>query len=418
MPKKIIITMIHHQRVKSKVTTKTPSGPLAGIKVIDCSTIVAAPTCSQLLGDYGADVIKVESPAGDEGRKLSTKNKDGISTHFLGLNRNKRSIGLDLNSEKGREVLLDLLKDADVFLENFKPGTLEKWGIGYEELLKERFPQLIYCRISGFGADGPLGGLPGYDAVAQAFSGIMSFSGEPDGDPLRVCLNVVDTATGLYAHGAIGMALLERHQSGKGQLLDLSLYDTAFSLMHPFASTWINSGVSPARMGSRHPNAAPYDVYPVADGHVLLCTVNNLQFSRLCSLLDCTTLTEDPRFCDNNSRLANADALSEILINQLTTQEKLPFAIACLEAGIAVGPVLSVEEALNHPHAATRQVILEKDNYKAINNPVKLSRTPTQLHRKPCHYGEHNDEILKEIGLTSSQITALKEQGILFDEPT
>ncbi len=392
-------------------------GPLNGIKVIDCSTVVAAPTCSQLLGDYGANVIKVESPAGDEGRRICTTNEDGLSTHFIGLNRNKRSIGLDLNKEKGREVLLQLLEEADVFLENYKPGTLEKWGIGYEQLLRERFPRLIYCTISGFGADGPLGGLPGYDAVAQAFSGIMSFSGESGGDPQRVCLNIVDTATGLYAHGAIGMALLERQQSNKGQMLDLSLYDTAFTLMHPFASTWINSKINPERMGSRHPAAAPYDVYPVADGHILLCVVNNVQFSRLCNLLDCPTLFDDPRFIDNANRVKNIDALSGILTELLQSQEKLTFSVACLEAGIAAGPVLTVEEALSHPHAAARKVTLERDNFKVINNPVKLSRTPTQLNRKPCQYGEHNNEILTEIGLSNREIKSLKEQGILFDEP-
>lgn len=395
-----------------------PKRALEGIRVIDCSTVVAAPTCTQILGDHGADVVKVESPHGDDGRRLGVPTDLGISAHFLGLNRNKRSVGLDLESPEGREVLLALLEDADVFLENFKPGTLEKWGIGYEECLKERFPTLIHCHITGFGSNGPLGGLPGYDAIAQGFAGIMSFNGEEGGGPLRLSLNAVDTSAGLYASGAISMALFERTRSGLGQTIEVTLLDTSLTMIHPFAANWLHYGQEPKRMGSRHPNAAPYDVYPAADGHVLVCVANDRHFKRLCELMGQPEIAEDPRFTKNADRVANMPALTEAMAGLFADKKKMEISLMCLEGGVAVAPILTVPEALEHPQVAAREMIIEEGEYKAIGIPVKMSRTPGRMSRLPPKYAEHNREVLSAAGFSDDEINRFIEKGVLREETT
>ena len=395
-----------------------PKRALEGIRIIDCSTIVAAPSCTQMLGDHGAEIIKVESPNGDDGRRLGTPTEIGVSAHFLGLNRNKRSVGLDLETEEGREVLLRLLEDADVLLENFKPNTLEKWGIGYEDYLKKRFPKLIHGHITGFGANGPLGGLPGYDAIAQGFAGIMSFTGEKEGDPLRLSLNAVDTSAGLYLNGAIAMALFERTRSGLGQSIEVTLLDTSLTMIHPFAANWIHYGKEPERMGSRHPNAAPYDVYPAADGHVLVCVANDRHFKKLCELMGHPEVAADPRFAKNADRVANIDEMSETLAAMFADKKKVDISMMCLEGGVAVAPVMTVPEALDHPQVAAREMIIEDGAYKAIGIPVKMSRTPGRMSRIPPKYAEHNQEVLTEAGYSSEEISRLTEKGILREKTT
>lgn len=241
------------------------AGALAGCKVIDLSRVLGGPYCTQILADHGADVLKIEPPGGDETRGWGPPFLGDTASYFVGVNRNKRGMTLDLSQAAGQELLRHLLADADVLVENFKPGTLEKWGLGYDTL-KERFPKLIHCRVSGFGADGPLGGLPGYDACAQAMCGLMSVNGEADGDATRVGLPVVDMVTGLNAAVAILLALNERARSGLGQFLDITLYDCALSLLHPHAPNYFYSGKTPGRSGNAHPNIAPYETLPTASG--------------------------------------------------------------------------------------------------------------------------------------------------------
>ncbi len=266
--------------------TSTPTaGALAGIRVLDISRILGGPYCGQILGDHGADVLKIEPPQGDDTRTWGPPFKDGVASYYMGLNRNKRVQHLDLSQDAGRERLLALLEQADVLVENFKIGTMERWGIGYDTLSR-RFPRLIWCRVSGFGADGPLGGMAGYDAALQAMSGIMSVNGEAGGEPLRVGLPVVDMVTGLNAVIGVLLALQERHRSGKGQFVEATLYDSGLSLLHPHAANWFMDGRAPRRTGNAHPNIYPYDTFRTGTKPLFLAIGNDRQFATLCDVLE------------------------------------------------------------------------------------------------------------------------------------
>ncbi len=256
-------------------------GALAGFRVIDLTRVLGGPYCTQILADNGAEVIKVEPPQGDEVRDWGPPFKGGLSAYFAGVNRNKRAVGLDLRTSEGQEVLFRLLEDADVMIDNFKPGSLERWGIGYEDVLQERFPRLIYCAITGFGADGPFGGFPGYDAVAQALSGQISVNGTPETGPIRLGIPIVDLATGLFAAIGVLMAAEERRRSGCGQRVDASLFDTGVALLHPQAANYFMSGKTPLPTGDSHPNISPYDQYPTGKGNLFLAVGNERQFRYL-----------------------------------------------------------------------------------------------------------------------------------------
>ena len=239
------------------MTDPITDGALAGFRVVDLTRVLGGPFCTQLLSDHGAEVIKVEPPQGDEVRDWGPPFKDGLSAYFAGVNRNKKSVGLDLRNDRGQEVLFKLLDGADVMIDNFKSGSLEKWGIGYEDVLSKKFPSLIYCSITGFGADGPFGGFPGYDAVAQALSGQISVNGAPESGPTRIGVPIIDLATGLYAAIGILLAAEERRKSGKGQRVDTALFDTGVALLHPQAANYIMSGKAPVLTGNSHPNISP-----------------------------------------------------------------------------------------------------------------------------------------------------------------
>ena len=280
-------------------------GALTGLRVIDLSRVLAGPLCTQMLADHGADVVKIEPPAGDETRLLGPPFDDaGDAAYFGAVNRGKRALGLDLARPEGRAVLEALLKDADIVVENYLPGTMERWNLGYDEVLAARHPRLIYCAISGFGADGPLGGLPGYDAVLQAMSGLMSINGTPESGPTRVGVPIVDYVTGYNALTGILLALAARQQTGKGQRIDATLFDTALGLLVPHAANWLSSGRTPGRLGSAHPNIAPYDKFAAGDGELFLGIVNDGQFRRFCRQVKREDLLEDPRFGTNAARLA------------------------------------------------------------------------------------------------------------------
>ena len=286
------------------------TGALAGIRVVDLSRILGGPYCGQILGDHGADVLKIEPPQGDDTRTWGPPFRDGVASYYYGLNRNKRVMQLDLTTPAGREVLLALLADADVLVENFKTGTMEKWGLGYDTLA-ERFPRLVHCRVSGYGADGPLGGLPGYDAAIQALTGIMSINGEADGGPLRAGLPVVDMVTGLNAVIGVLLALQERERSGRGQFVEAALYDSGLSLLHPHAANWFMNGKTPVRTGNAHPNIYPYDSVATGTDPVFLAVGNDRQFAKLCAHLGVPELANDPRFAWwNRLRKVNSSWLS------------------------------------------------------------------------------------------------------------
>jgi crotonobetainyl-CoA:carnitine CoA-transferase CaiB-like acyl-CoA transferase len=369
------------------MNNSSPTGALAGIRVVDLSRILGGPYCGQILGDHGADVLKVEPPQGDDTRTWGPPFRDGVASYYLGLNRNKRLMRLDLTTDSEREALMTLLAEADVLIENFKTGTLEKWGIGHEAL-SQRFPRLIHCRVSGFGADGPLGGLPGYDAALQALNGIMSVNGEADGTPLRVGLPVVDMVTGLNAALGVMLALHERRRSGRGQFIEAALYDSGLSLLHPHGANWFVDGKTPQRTGNAHPNIYPYDSMATGTEPIFLAVGNDRQFAILCKYLDAPALAADERFASAGARSVNRAALKAELEALLAAHDGPPLADALVKAGVPCAPVLSVSAALQHPHTAHRGMVVElPGGYRGIASPIKLSRTPASYRFAPLAEG-------------------------------
>lgn len=369
--------------VNAPAAGAAPGGALAGIRVIDLSRILGGPYCGQILGDHGADVLKVEPPQGDDTRAWGPPFRDGVASYYMGLNRNKLGTRLDLASEQGRSVLLGLLEGADVLVENFKTGTMEKWGLGYEQL-SQRFPRLVHCRVSGFGADGPLGGLAGYDAAVQALAGIMSVNGEVGGEPLRVGLPVVDLVTGLNAALGVLLALQERARSGKGQFIEASLFDSGLSLLHPHAANWFMDGREPKLTGNAHPNIYPYDAFPTRTAAIFLAVGNDRQFALLCRHLGAAELADDERYARAGARSANRAALRELLVALLASHDGPGLADELMAIGVPCAPVLSVSEALNHPHTAHREMVVKiGDGYTGVASPIKLSRTPATYRHPP-----------------------------------
>ncbi len=364
---------------------------LTGIRVVDLTRVLGGPYCTQILADHGAEVLKIEPPAGDETRGWGPPFIDDTAAYFMGVNRNKKGLIADLSSDSGRQFLKTLLQQADVLIENFKPGTLEKWGLGTDVLSKE-FPTLIHCCVSGFGADGPLGGLPGYDACAQALCGLMSVNGEKGGEPTRVGLPVVDMVTGLNAAIAILLALNERRNSGLGQYLDISLFDCAVSLLHPHAPNYFAGGKVPELTGNAHPNIAPYETFATASGDIFLAVGNNRQFATLCRILQQEEMSTDARYLTNADRLANRQDLREELGEILQHHKASVLADELMRAGVPASPVNNVAQLLDHPHTQHRNMVIEKGNYRAINTPIKLSRTPAVFRYPPPGFGEHNQE--------------------------
>jgi len=392
-------------------------GALAGTKVVDLSRVLGGPSCTQILGDHGAEVIKVEPPSGDETREWGPPfqtDEEGekiASSYFIGINRNKRCISLDLRTEQGKEVLLRLLEDADVLVDNFKAGSMEKWGLGYQEVLQEKFPRLIHCRITGFGIDGPLGGYPGYDAAVQATTGLFSVNGTQDSGPTRLGIPVIDLGTGLNAVIGITMALFERERSGEGQQVDVTLFDTGVGLLFPHASNWFMDGKIPKRIGNAHPNVVPYDLFETATQPIFLAIGNNGQFRKALVILGRPELADDPRFVTNGARNENRDVLRGILGELLAGHDGAELNQKFLEGGVPSGPALNVEEIMEHPHTKHRNMIFEEGDYRGLGAPVKLSRTPASLRTPPQSFGAGNREVLRETGYSDAEIDDLMASG-------
>lgn len=375
----------------------TATGSLANLKVIDASRVLGGPYCGQILGDHGADVIKIEPPGGDETRGWGPPFLDGAASYFLGLNRNKRGIALDLAQDAGRALLLALLKDADVFIENFKPGTLERWGLGHEELAR-RFPRLVHARVSGFGADGPMGGLPGYDAAIQALCGIMSVNGEKGGDALRVGLPVVDMVTGLNAALGVMLALHQRAESGKGQFVEATLYDCGVSLLHPHLPNYYLSGKVAAPSGNAHPNICPYDTFATNTEPLFLAVGNDRQFATLCRIVGRSDLTKDERFATNGARNVHRDALKVELEAAMTAFDCAALSDTLIKAGVPCGAVRTIDKVVDDPHTRHREMVIDIGAYRGTGSPIKLSRTPASYRWAPPGFGEHTREVLAERG--------------------
>lgn len=388
-------------------------GALSGIKVLDLSRVLGGPYCTQILSDHGADVIKVEPPGGDETRSWGPPFVDRTASYFIGVNRNKRDIALDLSRAEGREIVLRLLSEADVLVENFKTGTMERWGLGYEAVLRSRFPRLIHCRISGFGADGPLGGAPGYDAVAQAMSGLMSVNGEPASGPTRIGIPIVDMASGLNAVIGILLAMNERQRSGAGQFIDISLFDTAVGLLHPHAANWFVNGQPPRLVGSGHPNVVPYDKFKTRSGEIFLGIGNDGQFRKFCEFIGAPELAADLRYASNGERNGNRDGLRASIEALLADRDAAELCEALLKAGVPAGPVNSLPEVLEHPHTRHRHMVVELGaGQRGLGVPVKLSRTPGQAQAPAPAIGQHTREVLEALGYPESEIDALVDAGV------
>ncbi len=390
-----------------------PFGALAGLKVIDLTRVLGGPYCTMILSDHGAEVIKIEPPQGDETRGWGPPFLDGDASYFLGVNRNKKALALDLGRPEGREVLLRLLADADVVVENFKTGTMEKWGLGYHTDLAPRFPGLVHCRVSGFGAEGPLGGLPGYDAILQAMTGLMSINGSAETGPLRLGTPVVDLATGLYSALGIMMALHERQRSGLGQYLDMTLHDCGMALLHPQAANFFLNGRRPMPPGNAHPNICPYDKFATATGDIFIAIGNDGQFRKLMEVLGQPEVAQDPRYVNNGLRLQNRLALTETLAGLFSDKDGQSLTLTMLRAGLPAGPVMGVDQAMRAEHTKARDMVVDVGDVRTLGTPIKLSRTPGGPQSRPPHFAEHTDDVLGAHGFTPEEISALEASGVL-----
>jgi crotonobetainyl-CoA:carnitine CoA-transferase CaiB-like acyl-CoA transferase len=394
------------------MSNKTEHSALSGLKIVDLTRVLGGPYCTQVLADHGADVIKIEPPQGDEVRDWGPPFHEGDAAYFIGVNRNKRGMALDLTRSEGREVLMRLLEDADLLIENYKPGTLEKWDIGYHQVLRQRFPRLIHCRISGFGSDGPLGGYPGYDAIVQAMAGWFSVNGERGGEPTRLGVAMVDMGTGLYSAVALLMALYERQRSGLGQYIDMTLYDCAVSLMHPHIINYNMTGNIPVATGNAHPNISPYETFRTRTVDIFIGAGNNRAFAKLCHELLAAELIEDERFLTNANRVQNREPLKAEIESRLMRIDGAAFAERLLAAGLPSGPIYNTAQVVAHPHTVHREMIVNKDWYKMTGIPIKFSRTPGSIRSLPPKFAEHTKEILAQAGVAQEQIDQLVDSGV------
>jgi crotonobetainyl-CoA:carnitine CoA-transferase CaiB-like acyl-CoA transferase len=392
--------------------------PLDDLVVVDLSRILSGPVCTMLLADMGAQVIKVEPPpSGDDSRQWGPPFIGGISTYFLSINRNKKSLGLNLKTDDGRHVLWKLIERADVLIENFRPGVLEKLGFGYHAVAKAN-SRVVYCSISGFGQTGPYRDRPGYDVIAQGESGIMDLTGYPDGPPAKLGASLADVVAGLYAVNGILVALLARHRTGTGQHVDVSLLDGMVSTLTYQALIYLSTGRSPQRLGTRHPSIVPYECFQARDGFVNIAVTNQKQWENFCQVLGFSQIATDPRFETMKSRLAHYDELRP-MIDQVVSKMTRAETIACMsEVGIPAGPINTVGEIMEDPQIHAREMVVELTHpeygpLRVLGIPIKLSDTPGIVENAPPRFGEHNREVLSELGYSEEDIRRLAEAGVI-----
>ena len=394
------------------------NGPLAGIRVVDLTRILAGPLCSMMLGDMGADVIKVEPPdKGDDTRGWGPPFVAGESAYFLGINRNKRSLTLNMAVPTGQQVLAGLVEKADVLIDNFRIGTLEKWGFT-DPWFEQHAPRLIRCSITGYGSTGPKAALPGYDFILQAESGLMSICGEPDGGPTKYGVAIVDVCTGMLACSSVLAALNARHRTGKGQKVELSLYETSLAMLINVASSYLTAGRNAGRFGNGHPSIVPYTTYQAADGMIAIGIGNERQFERTAEVLGHPEWATDERFVSNRARVENRTAIDG-LINEALSHDDADIWLAKLKAvGVPCGKINSVAEALDDPHTAARDMIETVEHrtigaLKMLGIPFKFSETACSVRRPPPTLGQHNEEILGELGLDDKAIGELRQAKVI-----
>ena len=410
------------------MTKKTFTGPLQGLRILDLSRILAGPTCTQMLGDLGADVIKVERPReGDDTRKWGPpylKDLNGIDTtesaYYLSANRSKRSLTVDISFPEGQKLIRKLAGKSDVLIENYKVGGLKKYGLDFSSLNKE-LPNLIYCSISGFGQTGPKSHRPGYDFMIQAMGGIMSVTGEPDGSPMKVGVGIADVMCGMYAAVGILAAIRHREQGGKGQHIDLALLDSQAAWLINSGLNYLTSRQDQHRLGNAHPNVVPYQVFQTSDSFFVLAVGNNTQFKKFCEFADSPELADDIRFRTNKDRVHNRDVLAE-LINDLTKKFSTSYWLEELEKlQVPCGPVNSIREVFEDPQIQHRGMEISMPHHLSgngkvslIGSPLKMSETPVSYSNAPPTLGQHTDEILEELlGISEKERAVLAEKGVI-----
>lgn len=375
--------------------------PLHGIRVLDLSRVLAGPYCTMVLGDLGADVIKVESPDGDETRAWGPPFTNGESAYYLCVNRNKRSIVVDFKTDEGRKILQELVKQSDVLVENFRPGTLARFSLDYESASRAN-PNLIYCSITGFGQTGPLRDKPGYDFMIQGMGGLMSITGVPDGEPMKVGVAVTDLFAGQNAVIAILAALQARTQTGKGQHLDISLFDSQVAMLANIASNYLVSGNLPKRYGNAHANIVPYQSFQASDAWFVLAVGNDRQFEKLCEVISKREVASDVRFRLNAERVKHREELIPILKPVFLTKTSGEWLSMLENAGIPCGPINSLDKVFSMPQVEARQMLIhmehpEIEDLRLVGSPLKFSDTPVDFRLPPPRLGEHTEEVLKEL---------------------
>ncbi|HEX5863605.1 MAG TPA: CoA transferase [Casimicrobiaceae bacterium] len=403
---------------KSDAKRPAHPGPLAGMRVLELAQIMAGPTCGMMLADMGADVVKVEKlPGGDDARGYREPRVNGVSAPFLIMNRNKRGIALDLKHPSGRGILLRLVESADVLTENFRRGTLEKFGLGYEVLSKAN-PGLIYCAVSGYGRTGPFGDKGGFDLIAQGFAGLMAITGEPGRPPVKTGNPVADINAGILAATGIAAAYAHKLRTGQGQVVDTSLMEAALQQTYWQAAIYFATGESPGPSGSAHVLTAPYQAFRASDGWINIGGANQANWERIAEVLGHPEWCGDTRFATNSARMENLGALAALMNAVLVTRSKAEWIHAFDAAGVPVGPVHSLGEALTHPQTLARAMVVdlvhpEAGATRALGSPLHFSATPTRIDRAAPLLGEHTREVLRECGYAEQEIETFVAEGVV-----
>ena len=393
------------------------AGALDGLRVLDLTRILAGPLCTMMLGDMGADVIKVEPSAGDDTRVWGPPFVGSEAAYFLGLNRNKRSLTLDMSGREGQALLARLIEKSDVLVDNFKLGTLARWGFT-DAWFDEHAPRLVRCSVTGYGPTGPKAAQPGYDFILQAESGLMSICGEPDGGPTKYGVAIVDVCTGMLACNSILAALNARHRTGRGQKVEVSLYESSLAMLVNVASNYLTSGRQGGRFGNGHPSIVPYTTYPTADGMIALAVGNDAQFARCASVLGHPEWAQDARFIQNRDRVANRDLVDAMIAAALQRDATDAWIVKLQAAGVPSGRINTVAQALDDPQTAARRMVETVEHpvlgtLKMLGTPFKFSDTPTSVRHAPPTLGQHTDEILRELGVDAAAIAELREDKVV-----
>jgi len=406
----------------------TPPGALDGLLVLDLTRILAGPFCTQMLGDLGADVIKIERPgAGDDTRHWGPNyvrdgdgNDTGESAYFVSANRNKRSVTIDLSRPEGAALVRQLALQADILVENYKVGGLAKYGLSYDDLKIDN-PGLVYCSITGFGQTGPYANRAGYDFMIQGMGGVMSLTGEPDGAPMKTGVAIADVMCGMYASTAILAAIRHRDVSGEGQYVDMSLLDTQVAWLINQGLDFVTTGQPPRRHGNAHPNIVPYQAFQASDGHIILAVGNDDQFRRFCAFAGLDDLAGDARFATNNARVANREALVERISNVIVGNSVSHWLQGLEAIGVPCGPVNDLAQVFDDPQVQHREMLLELPHEtdprvmaRQIASPIKLSQTPVSYRRSAPGLGQHTGEVLRDLlGVDEAQIDRLRKAGVI-----